>query len=273
MEKRNTWGSFLDFPLPGRLSKPRGTGLTMVMDKGLGLEATRDLFETAGNYMDYLKLGFGTSAFYSEDLLRKKIALARSYSVNIYPGGTFLEVAILQKKVSQFLLRAKQLGFKTLEVSDGTIELPVKARRDIIKQARMSGFEVITEVGKKDPRDRVSCDIIIALIREDLESGAGKVIVEARESGTGIGCFDTKGQLIQEEFEEILQKCIDPDKILWEAPLKNQQTELILRLGPNVNLGNVAATEVLALEALRVGLRGDTLRASLEQAREIRLTV
>ncbi|MDA8213006.1 MAG: phosphosulfolactate synthase [Clostridia bacterium] len=273
MEKKHTWGSFLEFPLPGRLSKPRGTGLTMVMDKGLGLEASRDLLETAGNYVDYLKLGFGTSAFYSEELLRKKIALARSYSVNIYPGGTFLEVAILQKKVNQFLSRANQLGFRTLEVSDGTIELPPKSRREIIKQARMSGFEVITEVGKKDPRDRVSSESIIWLIQEDLESGANKVIIEARESGTGIGCFDAKGQLIQEEFETILRKCILPDKILWEAPLKNQQTELILRLGPNVNLGNVATTEVLALEALRVGLRGDTLRAALEQVREMQLTI
>lgn len=273
MEKGNTWGSFLEFPLPGRLSKPRRTGITMVMDKGLGLEATRDLFETAGSYIDYLKLGFGTSAFYSEELLRKKITLARSYAVNIYPGGTFLEVAILQKKVNYYLSRAKQLGFKTLEVSDGTIELPFKARREIIKQARLSGFEVITEVGKKDPRDRVSSDFITTLIQEDLDCGASKVIVEARESGIGIGCFNNSGHLLEEEFSSIYNKCLVPDKIIWEAPLKNQQTELILRLGSNVNLGNVAVTEVLALEALRVGLRGDTLRASLEQLKEIQLTI
>ena len=263
MEKRQTWGEFLEFPLQGRLSKPRKTGITMVMDKGLGLESTRDLLETAGNYIDYLKLGFGTSAFYSEELLRKKIALARSYSVNIYPGGTFFEVAFLQKKVNQFLSRAKQLGFKTLEISDGTIELPMKARQEMIKQALECGFEVLTEVGKKDPRDRVSNEIITNLIQMDLEFGASKVIVEARESGSGVGCFDDEGLLKEEDFVVILQNCINPGKIIWEAPLKQQQTELILRQGINVNLGNIAVSEVLALEALRVGLRGDTLRNSL----------
>lgn len=263
-EKKKAWAGIIDFPLAGRNSKPRESGLTMVIDKGLGLKSTRDLLEVGSDYIDFLKLGFGTSAFYSEKFLEKKIALAHSYNVDIYPGGTFLEVAIWQNKLDDYLARAKELGFTTLEVSDGTIPLDNKKRAKIIRQVVKAGFKVLTEVGKKDPGEEIEGEQRLAQIEQDLEEGAWKVILEGRESGKGIGIYDGNGRIKGDEFEELLAGLRNQEVLIWEAPLKNQQQELILKFGPNVSLGNIQSNDILALEALRVGLRGDTLKSTLK---------
>jgi len=263
-DREKSWAGIIDFPLPGRISKPREKGLTMVMDKGLGLETTKDLLKMAGEYIDFLKLGFGTSAFYSEKLLQKKIALAKEHQVDIYPGGTFLEVAVLQNKVDEYLFRAEELGFTAVEVSDGTIRLPLKRRVEIIRKALSKGFKVLTEVGKKDPREEIAREETLEQIRRDLEEGAWKVILEGRESGIGIGIYDSKGVIKKDAFQELAAGLAQPESIIWEAPLKSQQQELIISFGSNVNLGNIPTIDILALEALRVGLRGDTLKLTLE---------
>lgn len=259
------WQDIIDFPLPGRLAKPRNSGLTMVMDKGLGLQETAELLDIAAGYIDFIKLGFGTSALYPAKVLREKIKLVKSYGVEIYPGGTFLEVAVLQGKLDVYLEKSRELGYSFLEVSDGTIEMNPEERLEIINKAKQAGFEVITEVGKKDSRDALAAEVLQNQIRQDLNLGVYKVIVEGRESGKSVVIYDQEGKIKEQELEGMVQELADLGAIIWEAPLKNQQQELIIRFGPNVNIGNVAPGEILALEALRVGLRGDTLRAALRK--------
>jgi phosphosulfolactate synthase len=257
----NIWMKTLQFPIGGRSKKPRHKGLTMLLDKGLGPGETRDLLHTAGDYIDYLKLGFGTSALYTQEALEEKIDLARQFGVEIYPGGTFLEVAILQGKLKEFLLMAKRLSYTAVEVSDGTINLSAEVRATAIAMASDLGFKVLTEVGKKDPHDMSPIEEYAEQIRIDLKNGAYRVIVEGRESGKNTGFYDGSGHFIEGDLDLILSAVDDPGLLIWEAPLKEQQQELILRFGPDVNLGNISPCEVMSLEALRVGLRGDTLRS------------
>lgn len=253
-------------PLPGRARKPRSVGLTMVIDKGLGLGPTRALLELAGEYIDFIKLGFGTAALYPERILREKVALIRGCGVEPYPGGTFLEAALLQGRLEAFLAATWDLGFRAVEVSEGTIDLDHRDRERAIRAARNMGFTVITEVGKKDGSQELDPAAALSRIEADLAAGAAKVIVEGRESGKGVGLYDREGRLKLGLLERLVAGLPDPGAIIWEAPLKAQQEELIARFGVNVNLGNVPPEEVIALEALRCGLRGDTLRLAIEGA-------
>ncbi|MBE3589811.1 MAG: phosphosulfolactate synthase [Firmicutes bacterium] len=259
MQASKAWDGVCVHPIGGRSAKPRRAGVTMVIDKGLGLESTRELLSLAGDYIDFIKLGFGTSAFYDAELLRAKIRLIRGHGVHVYPGGTFLEVAELQSATEAFLDRAEALGFDFVEVSDGTLAIAPERRRRIIAAALERGLGVLTEVGKKHPADRQPLEVQRRQVREDLASGARYVIVEARESGVGVGIYDDDGRIDRAALEAF-ETAAPPERLIWEAPLKSQQEALIERFGPNVNLGNIHPQEVLALEALRVGLRGDTLR-------------
>ncbi len=257
------WRNIVKFPLEGRNTKPRDQGLTMIIDKGLGLGETKDLLNIAGDYIDLIKLAFGTSALYNKNVLQKKIELAKSCGMEIYPGGTFLEVAILQDRMEEFMQMARDTGFTCLEISDGTITLYPEVRERAIYRAAEIGFKVLTEVGKKHEGDRAPVREMAALIMSDLKNGAYRVIVEGRESGTSVGLYDRHGNIIKDDFELLLEQVENPSLIMWEAPNKDQQLELITRFGPNVNLGNIPTGEVLALEALRVGLRSDSLRITL----------
>lgn len=250
-------------PLMGRRAKPRRIGVTMIIDKGLGLGATEDLFELGAPYIDYWKLPFGTAHFYREDILRRKIDLCTQKGITVYPGGTYLEVAVLQGTVEPFLDRCKELGFTAIEVSDGTVPLTPMERRSAIIQAKLRGFHVVSEVGKKDPNTKLSYPMVHRAIEEDLAAGVEHIIVEGRESGTNVGIYNEKGAIQEDELTKIVNGVKDLSVLLWEAPLKSQQEELIIRFGPNVNLGNIPTGEVMALEALRNGLRGDTLKHCL----------
>ncbi|HHY60985.1 MAG TPA: phosphosulfolactate synthase [Clostridia bacterium] len=265
----NCWRDLLEMPMPGRLAKPRHTGLTMVIDKGLGLTELQELLASAAGYIDMIKLGFGTSLLYPDQILRAKIAAIRQAGILVFPGGTFFEIAYLQKKIPDYCRLLVKYGFTAIEISDGTVELPPAERRRAIKIARETGLSVITEIGKKDPRDRVSMSVLREQMEEDLAAGAYKVIVEGRESGKGVMLYDQQGELKQDELEMLLQSRLSADQIIWEAPLKTQQQKLISLFGCNVNLGNIAPQEVLALEALRLGLRGDTLRSLLTRSTSI----
>ena len=260
------WEGVIQMPAEGRTNKPREMGLTMVIDKGIGLYRLKDLIQISGEYIDIIKLTFGTSAFYDEDILREKNEMITSSNLDVMPGGTFLEVAFWQGALNEYIKKASELGFSAIEVSDGTIEMDRESRKDVIKKSLDEGFKVITEVGKKDPKEVLPISLIHQLIGEDIENGAFKVIIEAREAGKGVGIYDLEGKIKNDEFDNILAGVEDINCIMWEAPLKNQQQALILRLGLNVNLGNIPPDEVLALEALRQGVRGDTLkRAYLEK--------
>jgi phosphosulfolactate synthase len=257
----NQW-ELLDFPLKGRNQKPRSTGITMFIDKGLSLVETQNLLEFNAPVIDFIKLAFGTILLYPQPILKAKIRLAQKYDVALYPGGTFLELAYWQNKTAVLYPWLRDLGFEWLEISDGTLSISAKERLDLIEQAREAGFKVITEVGKKDPTTQPLPDEIARLVHTDLTNGAAFVIIEARESGAGIGIYNQQGQ-IQAEIMEFLRKTLPLHNIIWEAPLKHQQAELITLFGPNVNLGNIPPGEALALEALRLGLRSDTWKQCL----------
>ena len=256
----NPWEGTIAFPDKARLSKPRAIGLTMVMDKGLGLSETAELLSVAGGFIDYIKLAFGTSALYPGQILRDKVSLIRSWGIHVYPGGTFLEIASIQQQIAGFLEKCRELGFSAIEVSDGTISLTPDERTEIILKAKSMGYHVLSEVGKKSPMESPRVEEIVSQVNSDLTAGADHVILEARESGKGIGIFDENGDIRNEFFRNLAHDLRDNPGIIWEAPLKNQQLELIRALGTNVNLGNIPPGEVLALEALRVGLRSDTLK-------------
>ncbi len=249
-----------EMPLPGRTVKPRQEGVTMIIDKGLGLAATQDLLESAADAIDFIKLTFGTSAFLDIDYLIEKVEMVKDYDIWICPGGTFLEVSVWQGTYPKYLKRCKEIGFNAIEVSDGTIEIDMQTRADCIKRAVDMGFMVVSEVGKKDPDEKVATAKLHEEIAADLRNGAFKVIVEAREAGKGVGIYDKDGKPKDDEVEAIIKGVDDITKLEWEAPIKNQQQFLILRFGPNVNLGNIPPEDILALEALRNGLRGDTLK-------------
>lgn len=247
-------------PVADRSKKPRQIGLTMVIDKHMGPTRLQDLIQTAGDYIDVIKLTFGTSAFYDEKLLKEKNALLTGANIDVMPGGTFLEVAIWQKSFDAYLEKARELGFSAIEVSDGTIEMDLAIRKTAIQKSKNAGFKVFTEVGKKDPKEALPLSLVHRMIQEDMVNGAMKVIVEAREAGKGVGIFDETGKIKLDEVEDIVSKVNEEDCLMWEAPIKNQQQALIMRFGNNVNLGNIPPDDILALEALRQGVRGDTLK-------------
>jgi len=254
------WEGTFRMPISGRSSKPRTTGHTMLIDKGLGLNATTDLIAMAADYIDVVKFTFGTSAFYGREIIEEKISLLKKANIDVMPGGTFFEVAVWQGTYDKYLKRAKQLGFSAIEASDGTIEMDLKTREKVIKEALDAGFKVISEVGKKKPEEKPALSLMHQEMEEDLENGVFKVIVEARAAGKGVGIYDEKGDVKISEIDGILAGRVEVNDLIWEAPIKNQQQYLILRFGVNVNLGNVPSNDILALEALRQGLRGDTLK-------------
>ncbi|MEM2178258.1 MAG: phosphosulfolactate synthase [Candidatus Methanomethylicaceae archaeon] len=250
----------VSFPLKGRiLDKPRDEGITMVIDTGLGLNAIKDLVEVAGDYIDIIKLAFGTSRLISENIIKKKVKMYHEYEIDVMPGGTFLEIAFAQGKLIDYLIEAKRLGFTAIEVSDGTITISNEDRSKIIKEAYNQGFKVIAEVGKKMKEEDLTAEEIAEGIKRDIELGVFKVIIESREAGKGIGFYDETGEIIEQKLDAAI-KGIDIKNILFEAPHKNQQVYFIKRFGPNVNLGNIQPNEVIPLEALRQGLRADTLK-------------
>ena len=256
------WGDLLVDLAPSReRSKPRRHGVTMILDRCQGLDAIADLLDMVGEYVDQVKLSFGTSVLLSEGFTRRKNELIRSYDVDVYPGGTLAEMMLVQGVYPQYLVRARQLGFTAIEVSDGTITLPRPMRCEAIQRALDAGFKVISEVGKKDPGVELSVAQLSEQIAEDLSLGVDKVIMEARESGVGIGIYDASGAIRADIVAGIVDQLRErASDVMWEAPHAAQQAQLILRFGPNVSLGNIKPRDVLGLEALRCGLRYETFR-------------
>ncbi len=263
---RSAFHDVLTQPLPGREVKPRVRGITMVIDKGLGLGETRELLLKASSYIDMIKFAFGTSVLYSQQVLRGKIELIKSFGLDVYPGGTLLEIALFQNRVAEFLDRCVDLGFTLIEVSEGTLDVMPRTRQSLIAAALKRGFRVLTEVGKKDPGFRLTTAKIREQIQRDLDAGAFRVIIEGRDSGRGVGIYDERGEIRQEELEKVLSAVDDADYLIWEAPQPKQQRHLIALFGGNVNLGNIQPNDVITLESMRTGLRSDTFRLVVERA-------
>lgn len=260
MNSTKAWDSVFTDQFASRARKPRAVGVTMVIDKNLGTRGLTDLLETAGDAIDQIKFAFGTSVVLEERTLRAKLEMIHALGIDTYPGGTLLEAAIVHGVLTPYLQTARALGFTMIEVSDGTITLTHEHRSDVIKQTQDLGFKVISEVGKKDPRHQPSTAAMLGCIAADLSLGVDYVIIEAREGGHGVGIYDASGAVDQVELNELAGGIEFLEKIVWEAPLSSQQAYMINRFGPNVNLGNIAPSDALALEALRQGLRFETLR-------------
>jgi phosphosulfolactate synthase len=256
------WAEVIEGLLTGRTQPPRKNGLTMVIDKGHGPAATADLLEMCGDVIDHWKCAFGTSAFVPADVLRRKLLSLTAHGILTYPGGTLLEVAIVRESCRTFMKHAHSLGFSAVELSDGTIPLPPHRRHNVIRCALDHGLTPITEVGKKDPTQQPTVVELAEQALQDLAWGAQWVTVESRESGKGIGIYDDHGAVRAEAVAAISERMgSQVDRLIWEAPRRNQQTYLIQQFGPNVNLGNIPTGEVLALEALRAGLRFETFHS------------
>ncbi len=262
---RDAWGDTVVPLLEARTTKPRRTGITAVIDKGLGPRALDDLLEMAGHVIDHAKFGFGTTAAQDEGVVRRKLARYAEADVVAYPGGTLLEAAWAIGHMREFIHRARDLGFTGIEVSDGTLDVPANARSDAISFALDLGMSVITEVGSKDPLRQPGPRELVDRLHADIELGASLVTIEARESGRGTGIFDGAGHVVEGLLLALLSSIREPEKVLWEAPQHEQQAHLILTCGANVNLANIQPVEVLALESLRRGLRFETLRAAMER--------
>ncbi|MFC5532563.1 phosphosulfolactate synthase [Cohnella yongneupensis] len=252
------WPTRLLDPSGRRMAKPRTRGYTMVIDKGLGLHAFTDLLNTAGDYIDIVKFGFGTSTLYPPALMREKIELARKHGIVVMPGGTLLEAAVKQDLVPAFFRQVLTLGFNGIEVSDGTIVLSRRDRDDLIRDGVSLGLKVYTEYGKKLFGSRIDVEEFTRTAEQDWACGADLVTVEARESGVGVGLFDEHGNCRESELQFMASAVPQLERVMWEAPQKDQQVSLIKSLGSDVNLGNISVQDVIALETMRRGLRSDT---------------
>lgn len=242
------------FDLPARTEKPRESGLTMVIDSGLGLSAIRDYLENCGEFVDYVKLGWGTAIISGK--LEEKIALYRQYGIPVCLGGTFFELAHMHGKIAQYRDMVGQLGLEIVEVSDGTVDMPSEQKLAYIREFARD-FKVLSEFGSKDAEVVVAPRKWVEGMKREFDAGAWKCIAEGRESGTA-GLYRTTSELRTGLVDEIVEQ-IQQVNLLWEAPQKGQQAWFVKSFGSNVNLGNIAMSDVIPLETLRLGLRGDTL--------------
>lgn len=255
--------SLLNYPLPfipERSAKPRNSGLTMVMDKGLSPTEAQNLCDAAAHLVDYVKLGFGTSAITAN--LEKKLAVYHNAGIKVYLGGTLFEAFMIRGLVDDYIKLAKKLNLETVEISDGSVKMDHVKKCEYIHQLAQH-FTVISEVGSKDASIHLDNKTWIMEMEAELKAGAFKVIAEARESGN-VGIFDASGKAETDLIDEIVQQ-VPVESIIWETPLKTQQVWFIKKFGANVNLGNIASNEVIALETLRLGLRGDTFFSFLPE--------
>jgi len=239
--------------LPERTPKPRKSGITMVMDKGLSVRQAEDLVETGGDYIDFVKLGFGTSLVTNN--LSKKIKVYRNAGIRVYLGGTLFEAFIVRGKLDDYCRYIDKLKLDTVEISDGSIILDHDQKCKYIRKLARD-YMVLSEVGSKESGIFISPQEWIDMMTTELQAGAFKVIGESRESGS-VGIYRPSGKAHVTLIHKILSH-IDIENIIWEAPLKSQQTWFIKEFGSNVNLGNIPPLEVLPLETLRLGLRVDT---------------
>jgi phosphosulfolactate synthase len=247
---------FLD--LPQRDPKPRTVGLTHVIDKGLNLREIEGLFDTAGDYVDIVKLGWGTS--YVTRNLEKKIALYRSFETPVVCGGTLFEAVVARGKIDEYKRWLGEQRFSHVEISDGAVEMSRERKLELIADFAHD-FTVLSEVGSKDAEVVYAPYQWVEWMKAELEAGAWKVITEGRESGTA-GIFRPTGEMRTGLVDEIAHE-IDLDDVIFEAPTKSAQAWLIKHYGPTVNLGNIPPDEVIPLETLRLGLRADTLKEVL----------
>lgn len=253
----------LNFPLsqiPYRTQKPREAGITMSLDKGLSIREVEDFLTIGGEYIDVVKLGWGTSVVTPN--LEAKLDVYRSFDMPVYFGGTLMEAFYVRGQMEDYLRVLDKHKITHIEISDGSIEISSDEKCKLIKRLSPN-FKVLSEVGSKSANKIIPPYQWVEMIQAELDAGAWKVITESRESGT-VGMFTSSGEVRSDLIDEILHY-ISGDHIMWEAPLKSQQVWFIKLLGTNVNLGNIPPHESIPLETLRLGLRGDTFHSFLDK--------
>jgi phosphosulfolactate synthase len=243
------------FDLPERSAKPRASGLTHVLDKGLSVREVDDLVEVCGSFIDIVKLGWGTAVVTGN--LDAKLERYSAHGIPVVLGGTLTEIAIRDGNVDRMVDWMKQLGLTHVEISDGSIALDHERKLALIERLAGDGFTVFSEVGSKDSEEIMAPYRWVELIENELKAGAWKVITEARETGTA-GIYRPDGEVRMGLIDEIAH-AVDPDKLLFEAPQRDQQVWFLRRFGVDVSLGNITPADVLSLETLRLGLRSDTM--------------
>lgn len=246
--------------LPERPDKPRKIGIAMVMDKGLSIRESENLISACGDLIDFMKLGFGTS--YITNNLAEKIKLYKDAGMKVYFGGTLFEAFAVRNMFDDYLDVLEKFDLNAVEVSDGSMIMAHEKKLEFISTLAKS-YTVLSEVGSKDADVKITHQKWVSMMASELEAGSFKVIAEARESGT-VGIFNSDGTA-NVALIETISKTVPLDNIIWEAPLKSQQAWFIKHFGPNVNLGNIAPNEVIPLETLRLGLRGDTFNEFLPE--------
>jgi phosphosulfolactate synthase len=239
--------------IPERPSKPRKSGVTMMMDKGLSIRETEDFISVSSDYTDFAKLGFGTSMVMKG--IETKIKLYKEANIKVYLGGTLFEAFIIRDKFDEYRKMVDKYKVDAIEVSDGSIIMDHDVKCNYIKKLSETHI-VLSEVGSKEAGIITSPNKWISMMKSEIDAGSSFVIAEARESGT-VGIYRPNGNAHVALVNKITAK-VDLNKILWEAPLKSQQVWFIKEFGCNVNLGNIAPNEIIPLETLRIGLRGDT---------------
>ena len=246
--------------VPERVSKPRHHGLTMVMDKGLSIREVEDMLSISAPHIDIVKLGWATS--FVTPNLKEKLAVYRDANIPTYFGGTLFEAFVVRNQFEDYRKLLDQYNMKFAEVSDGSVEMPQDVKCEFIRTLAQQ-VTVLSEVGSKDENKVIAPYKWINLMKMELEAGAWKVIGEAREAGN-VGLFRASGEVRQGLVEEIMTQ-VPTDSIIWEAPQKSQQVWFVKLVGANVNLGNIAPHEIIPLETIRLGLRGDTFGHFLNQ--------
>ena len=239
--------------IPDRAEKPRDKGLTMVMDKGLSLNEAENMVALKSELTDIVKLGFGTSLL--TRYIDKKIKLYHEAGIMVYVGGTLFEAFTVRNQFDDFCKLMDKLKLEMVEVSDGSISIEHDTKCEYI-QKLSKNFKVISEIGSKCESNSLEDSDWIEYMNKELQAGSWKVIAEAREGGN-VGMFDPNGNIKENLIKKITNK-ISTSKILWEAPQKKQQVWFINNFGANVNLGNISPNDIISLECLRIGLRGDT---------------
>ncbi|MBP7808997.1 MAG: phosphosulfolactate synthase [Bacteroidia bacterium] len=239
--------------LPDRTEKPRKSGLTMVMDKGISTRQAEDMMETSADYIDYIKLGFGTSVISKN--VKEKIKLYQKNNIKVYLGGTLFEAFIIRNKFEDYIKFITSLGIDSAEVSDGSITIDHDKKCGYISTLAKN-FNVLSEVGSKEEGVIIHPARWIKMMQAELDAGAAQVIAEARESGN-VGIFHKNGSAHTLLINRIVNK-IKLENIIWETPQKPQQVYFLKLFGSNVNVGNISVDDVIPLETLRLGLRGDT---------------
>ncbi|MBL7896368.1 MAG: phosphosulfolactate synthase [Bacteroidia bacterium] len=239
--------------LPERTQKPRKTGMTMVMDKGISLRQAEDLMETGADYIDFIKLGFGTSVISKN--VKEKVKLYQKNNIKVYVGGTLFEAFIIRDKFEDYIKFVNEMGLDSAEVSDGSITIDHEKKCEYINKLAKN-YTVLSEVGSKEEGVIIHPARWIKMMQNELDAGSTKVIAEARESGT-VGIFHKNGSAHTLLINRIVNK-IKLENIIWETPQKSQQVYFLKLFGSNVNVGNIAVDDIIPLETLRIGLRGDT---------------